>query len=226
MTISRKRCIDSGNKHGADVLYEFSPVDIDPDFFAANREILEAERGNGYWLWKPYLTNRVMQLAKDGDFVVYIDAGVEVIETLTHITSVMEQDVFLFTNGLQHSDWCKMDVMYAINKKEIEHEYQQVQASAIFIRVSEFSRAFIKEWLGYCQLPGMIDDSPSVIQNHPEFACHRYDQAIISCLAYKYSLYLHWWADARWFVNQRYRWPEDRYPPIFIHHRQRNNEYL
>ncbi len=82
-----------------------------------------------------------------------------------------------------------------------------------------------KEWLAYCNIPWMIDDTPSTIPNHPEFACHRYDQAILCCLAYKYNIVLHWWADARWFVNQRYRWPEDRYPPMFIHHRMRNNDY-
>ena len=220
MDISRRRCIESGSKHGANILYEFTPDDLD-----YNHPLKNEERGNGYWWWKPYLTDKVMEQAKDGDYVVYIDAGVEVIENLSHIINAMTQDIFLFTNGLQHADWCKADVMQAINSKQIEHQYTQVQASAIFIRVSQFSRNFIKEWLAYCNIPWMIDDTPSTIPNHPEFACHRYDQAILCCLAYKYNIVLHWWADARWFVNQRYRWPEDRYPPMFIHHRMRNNDY-
>jgi len=232
MTISRKLCVESLRKHGANEVFEFENKDIDEPFYKNNKKILYTEfcEGgsrpcNGYWLQKPYFINRVMLEAWDGDYVVYCDAGVEIINDLSHIINVMDQDIFLFTNGLQHADWCKADVMQAINGKQIEHSYNQVQASALFIRVTDFSRKFIKEWLLWCQMPGMIDDSPSVIPNHPEFAAHRYDQAIICCLAYKYKLTLHWWPDKLWFINQRYRWPEDRYPPMLKHHRKRNEEW-
>lgn len=233
MTVSRDKCAVSGGKFGADMVYCFHSLnDVSDDFYTTNKVILDAEfceNGtrpcNGYWLAKPYFVNKVMNQSGDGDIVVYVDAGVEIIDNLQHIVNAMDQDVFLFTNGMQHADWCKASVMQAVNGKQIEHEFQQVQASAIFIRVSDFTRRFIKEWLLWCQMPGMIDDSPSDIPNHPEFSAHRYDQAILTCLAYKYGIRTHWWADARWFHSQRHRWPQDRYPLMFKHHRKRNNEW-
>lgn len=235
MTRSRMLCADSARKHGADMVYEYEPNNIDRELYVNNKNILDAKFAvnyepsprpcDGYWLWKSYFVNKVMNGAEEGDVVVYVDAGVEVIDNLNHIVNAMDQDIFLFTNGLQHAHWCKADVMQAINGAQIDASVQQVQASAIFIRVNEVTRRFVKEWLLWCQMPGMITDELSVLPNHPEFACHRYDQAILCCLAVKYGYRTHWWPDARWFSSQRYRWPGDQYPLMFIHHRRRNEEY-
>lgn len=248
MSRSRMLCAETARKFGADIVYEFEPQHIDAEFRQNNKSILDAEfcesgtrPCGGYWLWKPYLVNKVMNAAKDGDIVCYTDAGCEIIADLSYIVGAMDlnnEDVFLFTNGLQHVHWCKMDVLEAILPDNFKNGYgdwatdgccasrQQVQASAMWIRVNDFTRKFIKEWLLWCQMPGMIDDSPSVLPNHPEFAAHRYDQAILCCLQIKYGLKTHWWPDARWFESQRYRWPEDKYPSMFIHHRKRNDEYV
>lgn len=245
MTTSRDKCVQSAYKFGAEEVYSFhSKNDVGNDFYETNKAILDTEfceNGTrpcaGYWLQKPYFINRVMNLSNDGDIVCYVDAGVEIIASLQHIVDAMDQDVFLFTNGLQHVHWCKMDTMEAIYPHDVYGRgltwdrdsaiatLQQVQASAMFFRVNDFTRKFVKEWLLWCQMPGLIDDSPSIIPNHPEFASHRYDQAILCCLQIKYNLHTHWWADARWFESQRYRWPQDRYPSMFIHHRKRNNEW-
>jgi len=240
MSRSRMLCAETAKKFGADIVYEFEPHNIDKEFYANNKAILDAkfcESGTrpcgGFWLWKPYFINKIMNDSADGDIVCYVDAGCEIIAPLQSIVDAMDEDIFLFTNGLMHRDWCKMDVIDAINQAEYREpvkwanylQAQQVQASAMWIRVTPFSRNFVKEWLLWCQMPGMIDDSPGVIPNHPEFAQHRYDQAILCCLQIKYSLKTHWWPDARWFESQRYRWPEDRYPSMFLHHRKRNDEY-
>ncbi len=252
MTISRDKCAQDAAKNGADEVHVFhSGLDVSQEFYKTNKAILDAEFAvnyepsprpcNGYWLHKPYFINRVMMEAQDGDYIVYVDAGCEIISPLNAIIPHMDQDVFLFTNGLTHIEWCKMDVIAAINKDAITVDHskegyflgydphyiraQQVQASAMWIRVSPFSRKFIKEWLIWCQMPGMIDDSPSELHNYPTFASHRYDQAILCCLQIKYELKTHWWPDARWFESQRYRWPEDTYPSMFIHHRKRNEEW-
>jgi hypothetical protein len=238
MTRSRMLCAETARKHGADMVFEYEPHNIDKEFYENNKEILDAkfcESGTrpcaGYWLWKPYFINRVMNKANDGDYVVYVDAGCEIINNLQHIADAMDQDIFLFTNGMMHRDWCKGDVMQNINHEYFSiHDptyfnYQQVQASAMWIKVTPFSRKFIKEWLLWCQMPGMIDDSPSIIPNHPEFANHRYDQSIITCLSIKYNIKLHFWPDAKWFSTQRHRWPGDDYPLMFLHHRFRNSDY-
>lgn len=225
-TISRMKCAESARKFGADMVYEYEPHNIDTFFKANNEKTLSGERGAGYWLWKPYFVNRAIQHCDDDDILVYCDAGVEIITNLNEIVKVMDQDMFLFCNGHQHCHWVKADILKAIlHRDTIEDHYQQVQASLIFFRVNDYTRRFLKEWLLFCQLPGLIDDSPSVIPNHKEFAENRYDQAILCTLAIRDNLKLHWWPDKLWYLSQRYRWPEDLYPPMVLHHRKRNSEW-
>lgn len=220
MTKSRELCASSAERMGAEQLYVYSKNHVSDDFWSDSSEILRAKRGAGYWLWKPYFINEVMKECNAGDILIYGDAGVEFIAPFQHIIDVMDQDLFLFCNGHLHKEWCKMDVMQAINGGIIET--MQAQASVIFIRVNQYTRNFIKEWLLWCQMPGMIDDSSSKLPNVPTFAEHRYDQAILTCLAIREGIKLHWWADAMWYESQRYRWPDDHYPSMFRHHRKRN----
>lgn len=223
-SLSRIKCAESAKRFGAEMVFEYEPHNIDQYFRENNKETLAAERGNGYWLWKPYFINRAIQFCDDGDTLVYCDAGVEIITDLNEIVKVMDEDIFFFSNGHQHVHWCKADVVIKMGGYMIADK-EQVQASVIFFKVNKNTRNFIKEWLLWCQMPGFIDDSPSKLPNHPEFAQHRYDQAILTCLQIKYGYKLHWWADHLWYESQRYRWPEDKYHSMFKHHRKRNNEW-
>lgn len=232
MTISRELCVRSSLKYGVNEVNAFGRENISEEFYSFNRATLDSERGAGYWLWKPYFIDRVMRGCKDGDVLIYCDAGVEIITDVNEIINVMDQDIFFFSNGHQHVHWCKADVMSSICPDKMPDTdkpwitlTQQVQASLIFFKVNQKTRDFVKEWLVWCQMPGFIDDSPSKLPNHPEFAEHRYDQAILCCLQIKYGYKLHWWPDKLWYESQRYKWPEDKYPSMIKHHRKRNNEY-
>lgn len=224
---SRQVCVEAARKHGVDKIWSFHHKQYDERFYSDNANTLDAERGVGYWLQKPFFINEVAKRCADGDYLVYCDAGVKIIENLFHLINAMDQDIFFFSNGHRHIDWCKMDVMAAILpnsewQTSVDTTMQQVQASVIIFRINQTTRNFIKEWLLWCQMPGFIDDSPSKLPNHPEFAQHRYDQAILTCLQIKYGYKLHWWADKMWYESQRYRWPDDKYPSMFLHHRKRN----
>lgn len=230
MTKSREVCVESAKANGVDQVHSYDPSFISHEFLKSNKEIFAYKRGGGYWLWKSYLINKVIENLQDGDILIYSDAGIKWIANVNNIIERMDQDIFLFSNGHQHVHWCKMDVITTINYKEFNGAkdpgyyttHQQCQASVIFIKVNQNTRNFVKEWLLWCQMPGFIDDSPSKLPNHPEFAEHRHDQAILTCIAIKYGYKLHYWADARWYSTQRHRWPGDNYPLMFDHHRFRD----
>lgn len=229
MTRSQMVCTISAQQKGVDQVLQYNPHHISKEFYQLNKTVLDAERGAGYWLWKPYFINKGFDFCKDGDILIYMDSGVKLINDVKNIIDVMDQDIFLFSNGHMHVHWCKADVMKAMFATSLPvteyYNFQQVQASVIFFKVNDFSRKFIKEWLLWCQMPNFINDEPSVLPNHPEFAEHRHDQAILTCLQIKYNLKLHWWADKLWYESQRGRWPNDKYPSMWEHHRKRNNEY-
>jgi hypothetical protein len=88
------------------------------------------------------------------------------------------------------------------------------------MKVCDNTKDFMREWLAWCQMPGLIDDSPSQ-DNWKEFAEHRHDQAILTCLQIKHGYKLHWWPT----IYSDHLPRTDSYPAMFNHHRKRNNEW-
>ena len=235
MTISAERLKESALKFGVDSVFTYSPYLFDQSFEYLIKPLLKDSRGYGWWLWKPYILLDAIQTLKDGDILIYSDAGQEVIADLRSMTELMDEDIMFFTNGFQHSHWCKMEVMEAIcpeffpEKNWPDNNYQdykQVQASFIFFKVNESTRKFIQEWYAWSIMPGLIDNTPRGEQ-FPEFAEHRHDQAILTCLQIKYGYKLHWFPST---TNMHRQPPEigiynEKYGIKLIHHRMRNNEY-
>ncbi len=225
MTISAEICANSAQRHGVDQAWTWNRAALmQTEFYQENKVLLDQPRGCGYWAWKPFIILRTMQAAADGDIVIYADAGVEFIESVNHIISRMN-DIWLFANMWQHIYWCKADTMKALNCWDSGN---QVQASVIFIRNSKQMRDFVSEWLEWCTIPYLIDDSASKCANHPEFQEHRHDQAILTTMAYREKIPFHWWpamynAGAFTYDKQGFR---DNYPVLFHHHRRRNEDWI
>jgi hypothetical protein len=60
-----------------DEYYNYSPNDIDKVFKEKNKDILSRERGNGYWLWKPYFILKTLkEKLNNGDYLIYTDAQI------------------------------------------------------------------------------------------------------------------------------------------------------
>jgi len=229
MSISGQKCCESALKHGCDDSTCFDGSFYTNEFYEFNKEILDQKRGAGYWLWKPYFIFHELLIMNENDILVYTDAGLLFENNINHLIKVMDQDIMLFDNRWIHGDWCKMDVLLAMrcNKPEII-QHTQLQASCIILKNKHISREFIKTWLRWCQLPGMIDDSPSIHPNLPGFREHRHDQAILTNLALQdfkgYNpLKFHWWP-VQYCLKYKHKY-SDNYPQIFLHHRKRNNEW-
>jgi hypothetical protein len=237
MSKAAAKCSASALKYGVNETHRFRP-DSYPEwnsFNTFNKDILSQERGGGYWIWKPYFILLTMHDLKDGDILIYSDAGVEFINSVHHIIDRMDEDIFFFGNNWNHVDWCKADVYRNINATGYEDctgpytIFKQVQASVIFFKVNDNTRRFVKEWLLYCQMPDFIDDSPSKIPNYPTFQEHRHDQAILTCLQIKYGYKLHYWPaqynNGAFVYEKLPEYANDDYPIIFHHHRKRNDEW-
>jgi hypothetical protein len=225
MTIAAKICEMGALQNNVHEAKVYGPKDIDPKFRKANAAILDQPRGCGYWLWKPYLIEKELKKMKDGDVLIYCDAGVEIVSNINYIIDRMTDDLFLFGNMWQHVHFCKADVMKAINCWDSGN---QVQASVIVIRNSQKAKGFVNEWHTWCTVAGMIDDSPSKCPNHPEFQEHRHDQAVLTTLAYREKIApFHWWPamyNAGHFTYEKTGYT-DTYPVLFHHHRMRNNDF-
>ena len=170
-----------------------------------------------------------------------------------------QDDIWLFGNNWEHAHWCKRDVIDVLMPQSAQcpacHKWcggaakrmpceagyyyhptigKQAQASVIFFRVSDYTREFVAEWLKWCLFEGgrLIDDSPSRAPNHPEFREHRHDQAILTTLAYREGIKLHYWpavynkGSSPEFVYEKLpEYAGDEYPALFSHHRRRDHEW-
>ena len=220
MTNSANKCSQSALKFGCDQTVIYSPQNIDEGFRVLHSQILNQDRGAGYWLWKPYFILKEMKAAQDGDFIVYTDAGLEFVADVGFLISEMKQEVMLFGNGHRHGDWCKADVLEQMNCLGYV-DCDQVQASCVIVQNNQRTRDFVEEWLKYCTKEGFIDDSPSQLPNCDTFKEHRHDQAILTNMAYIYGIKLN-----RWPAQYRLRGEEkylNKYPQMFLHLGLRNN---
>lgn len=236
---SLARCVSSALQYGVTQTHPCSPSVLPPDM----QKRCEGKRGFGWWQWKPQVIEIAMRGCANGDTLIYADVGVEFINNVSHIIERMDQDIFLFGNNWEHAHWCKRDIVEAVwpcNKDsncprphyEVWDKFgKQCQASVIFFRVSDYSRQFVAEWLKWCLFEGgrLIDDSPSRAPNHPEFRENRHDQSILTTLAYREGIKLHWWPasynDGAFNYEKLSEYAGDDYPILFNHHRRRNHEW-
>lgn len=181
-------------------------------------------RGAGYWRWMPEAVVTTIQKAMDGgyDFVVYCDAGVQVLRSIRHITDRMAptDHVFLFGNEHSHEHWCKADVNASLGWIGSEHD-RQVQASVHVWRATREALEIAKAWDKACDPITMIDDSPSTLPNHPRFVEHRHPQAVLTIIAKRHGIPLHWWP-SEYGLHIKHRYKVDTYPQLFNHHRRRD----
>lgn len=209
MTMSRLRLVNSFMLGQQSHTLWYDADSYDPEFYEKNKHILQQNRGAGYWLWKPYIIQKSLQQINDNEWLLYCDAGIEILSPIDSLTQ-LGRDIVLFHNRYPHMDWCKMDVLNAMLPKWNDRKKRQVQASVILVKNTVRARRFINEWLKWCQEPGFIDDSPSKLKNVNTFKEHRHDQAILCCLAIRDKIPTLSWYD---------------YGNMFEHHRMRNNEY-
>jgi hypothetical protein len=223
MTHSRELARESALRHNANTSIAYTPENIDADFAKDNAAILSEKRGAGYWLWKPYFILRRLREIKDGEILVYADAGVEVVNNLRWITDRMTAPLFLFGTHNRQSAWTKRDLFKALGADTPEqHNAEQVNAAVIFIRKTPATVYFIETWSEVCEAkPHLLDDSPSKAPNLPDFVEHRHDQAVLSVLANKEGYRCNWFP-AQYGHHVKGDYPIREYPQIFNHHRTRN----
>lgn len=237
MSISANKCVQSAMQHGADGYSIWTPNDLSAEFTETMADVLQHERGAGFYCWKPYIVHREMCHAIEGDILVYCDAGNEWVGDMRQAIAGMDQDILFFSNGWYHGDWCKMDVLKAIlpdlcfissanppKETRFVEGKSQIQASTFIVRVTAETRKLIQEWYAWSILPGMIDNEPSRLPNVPTFQEHRWDQSILCCLQIKYGYRLHWFPTTT-AQHLKSDFPNDKYPTLLLHHRKRNEEW-
>lgn len=178
---------------GFDKVIEYSKKDIDKKFIKKNAMIINANRGAGYWLWKPYIILKTLEEVNDGDIIFYCDSGSYFIHNFEPIFKLLEkQDIVLFMMYNQYEKmWTKKDTFVYMDADKPEYtDTKQRLGGFQLVKKTPFSLDFYKKYLEYACDKRLITDAPNTcgLPNYPEFRDHRHDQSIFSVLSKKYNL--------------------------------------
>lgn len=182
--------------YGADKVIAYSPRDIDNDFYNLNNKILTCERGNGYWLWKPYFIKKTLGKMNENDFLIYSDSGsyfVDNINFLIHCADTNNTDIMVFSlsEKLLERMWSKRDAFILMGCDTTEYtDTPQRLAGFLVLKNTKFTRDFVDEWLMLAQDIRIISDQPNCMgeKNYLDFKENRHDQTILSLLSKKYHI--------------------------------------
>jgi hypothetical protein len=93
---------------------------ITKEFQEANANILNQNRGGGYWLWKPYIIVHMLEQLEEGDYLMYTDAGTELVSSPQPVFDLVDKteygvQLFQLCGGFLTSHWTKGDALVLMN---------------------------------------------------------------------------------------------------------------
>lgn len=212
-----------------DKVFLYSPKDIEDYFRKSHENILKCEKGNGYWLWKPYFIKKTLENLDEGEILIYTDATIIYRRGVQSLIDAMEQnhvDKMIFALGNEYIDarYTKRDAFILMDcDEEKYYNTPQVNAAMIVLKKNKANMEFCTEWLKYASDQRVLTDIPNTCgkDNYPGFLIHRHDQSILSLLAKRYNCML--FADpSQWRQEEEYSLDikkRSNYPCIFNHHR-------
>jgi hypothetical protein len=170
---------------------------IKTQFYKENETILTQKRGAGFWLWKYYFIDELMDKIDPNDIIIYSDSALffrRSIKPLIEILINKTNGVLLFYNDYKNKQWTKRDCFVKLDcDSEAYYNSPQIGAQFQVFQKNAFTARFVKEVLKNSCLDNIITDSPNVLgkPNLSEFVEHRHDQSITSLMAHKHEIALY-----------------------------------
>ncbi|MDO9369815.1 MAG: hypothetical protein Q7T68_14705 [Sphingopyxis sp.] len=170
-------------------------LEADP-VYGAHRDIFDAPRGAGYWAWKPWAIRRALAIAREGDVVVYQDAGFGLrYRNLLPIKALAAQARRRgFIAGVVNPSygpnrrWNHRRCLTATGEMTPKYlDHPTVEAVISLWTTAPESLAFLDEWQRFCLDAEVIGDSQDPASEDPAFVEHRYDQAILTNLSIRHE---------------------------------------
>ena len=221
-------------------LFEKIIIETSDTFFKKNGEFLRHRpfienhpRGWGYWIWKPFLTLKHLKRLNDGEILVYLDAGCEILsDNKDKFRLMLDQCA---STGNLFFDYAAFPILNAPfwTKQSLMDRFRAEFGLTEFLRIptvwaggfglvkNEKNLSFLEDWLRYCVINDyhFVDDSVAPEPLTYSFFEHRHDQAIMSLLAHYYVYPSYCSAAQIDFVQIGSDWAEHAYAQPFLAYR-------
>ena len=162
----------------------------DTEFWSKHGAFVSSNpRGYGYWLWKSYLIKKLLATTNDGDIIVYADAGCTMnLQGKTRLLEYIEMgrthESGIVSFQLTHPEkcWTKGDISKYLGASPNDLSTGQLVGGIFILRKCKTVVDLVDKWYETGSHYNLIDDSPSLTTNDPEFRENRHDQSIWSIL--------------------------------------------
>lgn len=194
---NQDRLNKSANKYGIKNIISYNESNLkQTKFYSKYKYILDQPKGAGYWLWKPFFIYKTLKEMNNNDILIYSDSGAVFISNpLPLLKIAKKENILLFTNNEPNIKWNKNRCLVKMNcNSEKYFDASQVTAGFQIYVNNKRTRKFVKEWLYYCCMPKLIDDTiskPREYEEYMEYKEHRHDQSILTNIAIKYNIPLY-----------------------------------
>lgn len=219
-----------------DKVIEYSPENIDKQFYQDYKHILSQKRGGGYWLWKPYIIMKTLKELSMGDYLFYCDSGAYYVNDVRYLISDIEKsntDIMVFELPLIEKQWTKKELFNLMECFDNKYsESNQILAGYFLIKKSEYSIKFFERYLEYACMTDALNDNYDKELQCNDFIAHRHDQSLLSLLSKKENLVPFrdpsqygdrpWeYIGSNWLIRYK-KYNNSNYPKIVVSHRKAN----
>ena len=187
---------------GADVIHSWNPTRLDQDGFTdRHADLFPGSKGFGWYAWKPHIIHRTLDLANDGDLVIYQDVGrrdpILITSPLGFWNAYLDQIHQECIPGVEipwwgpNRCWTKKYAFDALRMNQsADRDKPQIQASWSVWKKCPASVSFTQEWAALSTRRDLIGgELPNGLTGEcPDFKEHRWDQSLLTLLARRNQL--------------------------------------
>lgn len=199
-------------------LYPWDETMFEMEYWEKYKNHIERNRrGFGYYIWKPYIIEKTLSVLPENVYLLYTDVGCTLYKTgvprLLEYVDLLESasaHVLGFHLEYVEKQWTKKDLLIRMNYSNSDQiNTPHCLSGIILFKNNEKTRQLVKEWRIIMEEDvHLIDDSPSIATNEPEFVEHRHDQSVFSILLKQYNGVIlkdeTWWPEANWADKVHY----------------------
>ena len=167
----------------------------DKEFWNKHKNFIKTnKKGHGYYIWKPYVIKKTMDILNDGDILLYLDAGCEIDirkrNKLKYFLEKVKKDLIIgTTTHFLEKCWTKKDLSHKMKATNKDLNSKQRQGGVVLFYICDKTRKLVNEWDEIAQNQDLISSRPSKLKNDSCFKDNRHDQSIFSLLTKKYNIY-------------------------------------